>query len=138
MIRLTRRYHFPAAHVLSHPSFSAERNWEIYGKCANPNSHGHNYRVEVTVAGPVDERSGRVIDPKRLDEIFRERILARFAYRLLNEDELFAQQVPTAENVAAVIYERLSGPLAALGPARLRRVRVVETHRNSFSYGAAE
>ena len=136
MIQLTRRYRFPAAHVLSHPSFSDERNREIYGKCANP--HGHDYGVEVTVAGPVDERSGRVIDPQRLDAIFEERILARFSHRLLNEDEIFSQQVPTAENVAAVIYERLSGPLAACGTARLLRVRVLETRRNSFSYGAAE
>ncbi len=135
MIALTRRYRFPAAHVLAHPALSAEENDRIYGKCANPAGHGHDYGVEVTVTGPVDERTGRIVDPERLDALFEERVRSRFGYRLLNEDEAFAEAVPTAENVARVIYDELRVPLAAAGPARLVCVRVVETRRNSFAYG---
>jgi 6-pyruvoyltetrahydropterin/6-carboxytetrahydropterin synthase len=132
---LTRRYHFPAAHVLAHPSFSAEENRRIYGKCANPAGHGHNYGVEVCVAGPIDPRSGRVIDPDALDAIFERQIAARFGHRMLNEDAAFAQRVPTAENVARVIHDELAPAIARTGSARLARVRVIETRRNSFVYG---
>ncbi len=135
MIALTRRYHFAAAHVLSHPSFSPEENERVYGKCANPAGHGHNYEIELTVSGPVDERTGSIVDCDRLDALFEERVAARFGHRLLNDDELFREQVPTAENLARVIYDRLEAPLAEAGSARLVRVRVNETHRNSFVYG---
>lgn len=136
MIELTRRYGFPAAHVLSHPSLSDEENRRIYDKCANPAGHGHNYGFEVTVTGPVDERSGRIIDPALLDAIFEELVSSRFSHTLLNDDALFADRVPTAENIARVLHERLAGAIAERSSARLARVRVVETHRNFFSYGA--
>jgi 6-pyruvoyltetrahydropterin/6-carboxytetrahydropterin synthase len=132
---LTRRYRFPAAHVLAHPSFSAERNREIYGKCANPGGHGHDYGVEVSVAGPVDPASGHILAPEKLDEIFERRIAARFGHRLLNDDPVFAEQVPTGENLARVIHDELAPAIAAVGNARLAAVRVTETRRNSFVYG---
>ena len=132
---LTRRYRFPAAHVLAHPSFSAEENRRIYGKCANPAGHGHNYGVEVSVRGPIDPLCGRVIDPDALDAIFERQIGARFGHRMLNEDAAFAQRVPTAENVARVIHDELAPAIARAGTARLARVRVIETRRNSFVYG---
>lgn len=135
MIALTRRYGFAAAHVLCHPSFSPEENERVYGKCANPHGHGHNYGLEVTVAGPVDPETGRVIEPERLDALVRERLLARFDRVLLNDDPAFAERVPTAENLARVAHEALAPALAAEGAARLRRVRVVETARNHFEYG---
>ena len=135
MIQLTRRYDFPAAHVLCHPSFSAEENERMYGKCANPNGHGHNYGVEVTVTGPIDARTGRIIEPALLDEIFDERIRARFSQRLLNEDEAFRQQVPTAENIALVIHASLAAGVAARSSARVVGVQIVETHRNSCISG---
>ena len=138
MIQLTRRYHFPAAHVLRHPSFSDAENACVYGKCANPAGHGHNYGVEVTVTGPVDEGSGRVIDPDLLDAIVEQRVLARFSHRLLNEDEAFADLVPTAENLARVIHGELAAPVARRSGARLARVRVVETRKNSFACGEPE
>ena len=138
MILLTRRYHFPAAHVLRHPSFSDAENERVYGKCANPAGHGHNYGVEVTVAGPVDEESGRVIDPDLLDAIVCQQVLARFSHRLLNEDGAFAALVPTAENLARVIHGELAAPISRLGAARLARVRVLETRKNSFAYGDPE
>ena len=140
MISLTRCYRFPAAHVLAIPSASDEENRRLYGKCANPAGHGHDYGVEVTIAGPLDPQTGRVIDPARLDAIFEERIAARLAHRLLNELPLFAERdlVPTAENIARVVFDELAGPVADSGPARLRRVRVLETRRNSFVYGEME
>jgi 6-pyruvoyltetrahydropterin/6-carboxytetrahydropterin synthase len=135
LIRLTRRYCFPAAHVLASPLLSEQQNRRTYGKCANPGGHGHDYGVEVTVAGPVDEESGEVMSRSRLDAIVEERVLSRFGHRLLNEDELFRERVPTAENLAQAIYERLEAPVAAAGSARLLRVRVRETRRNAFAYG---
>lgn len=135
MIALTRRYHFAAAHVLCHPTFSPEENERVYGKCANPAGHGHNYEVELTVSGPVNESTGSIVDWERLDALFEERVAARFGHRLLNEDELFRELVPTAENLARTIYDRLEAPLAAASSARLVQVRVNETRRNSFVYG---
>lgn len=138
MIRLTRRYAFPAAHVLRHGSFSEDENRRVFGKCANPGGHGHNYGVEVTVSGPVDERTGEVMSRERLDGLVEERVLSRFSHRMLNDDDLFAERVPTAENIARVIYERLEEPLARQGDARLLRVRVLETRKNAFAYGEME
>lgn len=135
MIALTRRYEFAAAHVLRHPSFSPEENERVYGKCANPKGHGHDYGIEVTVAGPVDPETGRVLEPGRLDTLVRERILERFALTCLNDDPAFAERVPTAENLARVAHEALAPGVAEAGRARLLRVRVVETARNHFEYG---
>ncbi len=137
-MRLARRYRFPAAHVLAHPSLSQAENERIYGKCANPAGHGHDYGVEVTVEGRVDPRTGRVMDPALLDAIVDERVLERFSHRMLNHDPLFEELVPTAENIARVVHERLAGPLAERSPARLLRVKVHETRRNSFVYGDPE
>ena len=136
MIALTRRYEFPAAHLLVHPSFSDEENRRVYGKCANPNGHGHDYGVEVTVSGPLDPVSGRIIAPEVLDGIFDERIHARFAHRTLNDDAAFRDVVPTAENIARVIHEELAPAIADRSTAHLVRVRVRETRKNSFVYGA--
>ena len=138
MIELTRRYEFPAAHVLRHPSFSEEENRRVYGKCANPNGHGHDYGVEVTVTGPVAADTGRIVAPELLDALFENEVRARFGHRMLNECEPFRERVPTAENIATTIHECLALPLAAHTTARLVRVRVIETAKNSFSYGAPE
>ena len=135
MIELTRCYAFPAAHVLARDDFSAAENQRIYGKCANPGGHGHNYGVEVTVRGPVDAESGEVMDRAALDALVGERVLARFANRLLNADPLFAERVPTAENIARAIHAQLEAPVADAGSARLSRVRVHETRKNSFVAG---
>lgn len=138
MIALTRRYEFPAAHVLSHPSLGDAENRRIYGKCANPAGHGHNYGIEVTVSGPQDARTGRILDPERLDCLVQERVLARFSHRMLNLDPAFAEWVPTAENIARVVYRELERELPALGAARLLRIRVHETRKNSFVCGEPE
>jgi 6-pyruvoyltetrahydropterin/6-carboxytetrahydropterin synthase len=138
VISLTRRYPLPAAHVLTHPSLSAEQNDRIYGKCANPAGHGHDYGIEITVTGPVDPVTGRIIEPDALDEIVRDRVLSRFAYRRLNDDPAFVNLVPTAENIAVVIHDQLAECVAARDGARLVGVRVCETRRNSFAYGEME
>ena len=99
MITLTRCYALPAAHILSHPSLSAEDNQRIYGKCANPAGHGHDYGLEIAVTGPVDPVTGRILDPDALDAIVRERVLSRFAYRCLNDDPAFreVQRLPVSQ-----------------------------------------
>jgi 6-pyruvoyltetrahydropterin/6-carboxytetrahydropterin synthase len=135
VIALTRRYGFAAAHVLAHPSLSAGENARIYGRCANPAGHGHDYGLEVTVTGAVDPASGRLVDRQRLDALVEERVLSRFRYRLLNDDPAFRDRVPTAENIAAVIHHELEAGLAGRTGARLLRVRLHETRKNSFVYG---
>jgi 6-pyruvoyltetrahydropterin/6-carboxytetrahydropterin synthase len=134
VISLTRRYRFPASHVLRRADFSEQENRRIYGKCANPNGHGHDYALEVTVSGPLDPETGRVLEPARLDRIVESVLIERFSHRLLNEDPLFAEDVPTAENIARAAHGLLAPPLAEAGAA-LRRVRVRETRNNSFDYG---
>lgn len=134
MIALTRCYEFSAAHILAHPDLSAEENDRIYGKCANPAGHGHNYGLEVTVTGEIDSRSGWILPRDTLDGLVRSRVLDRFSQGLLNRDPAFGTRVPTAENIAAVIHAELAPAVAALG-ARLARVRLRETARNHFAYG---
>jgi 6-pyruvoyltetrahydropterin/6-carboxytetrahydropterin synthase len=134
VIQLTRRYRFPAAHVLAHPTLSPEENERTYGKCANPAGHGHDYGLEVTVAGEVDAASGRLVSRDDLDALVGERVLARFGHRMLNDDPAFGERVPTAENIAAVIHAELAEPIAAAG-ARLVRVSLQETRRNRFVHG---
>lgn len=134
MITLTRAYRFPAAHVLAHPDLSLEENRRLYGKCANPAGHGHDYGVEVTVTGPVDPRTGQLVDRRRLDRLVDERVLARFSHRMLNEDPAFQRDVPTAENIARFVWGEVAPVLAAEGSARVVRIDVVETAKNRFSY----
>ncbi len=134
MISVTRRYWFPAAHVLRSRALSEEENVSLYGKCANPNGHGHNYGLEVSVAGERDPCTGWIVPPETLDAIVRSRVLDRFDHRLLNEDPLFHDLVPSAENIAIVVYRELAVPLAKAGGGRLVRVAVIETPRNRFDY----
>ena len=136
MIRLTRRYDFSAAHVLAREDWSPERNRAVYGKCANPAGHGHNYRVELTLEGELDPRSGHVLAPGRLDELVHARVLRELDGRFLNRDvPWFARHVPTAENIAAHIWDSVAGGVAL---ARLVGVRLVETRNNSVEILGAE
>jgi 6-pyruvoyltetrahydropterin/6-carboxytetrahydropterin synthase len=137
-VAVSRRYRFPAAHVLRRPEFSDAQNERIWGKCANPAGHGHNYGVEVTVAGPVEPATGQVVDPDWLDALVRERVLERLGHRLLNDDPAFRELVPTAEHIARFVEGELDGPVAERGGLRLVRVRVVETRRNVFETGELE
>jgi len=135
VIALTRRYHFAAAHVLRHPDFDDAENERVYGKCANPNGHGHSYGLEVTVAGPIDRETGRVVEPERLDALVQEHALEGLADRFLNDQPAFRELVPTAENIALVVQAALEEPIAGETRARLLRVRVEETRRNHFECG---
>ena len=134
-LELTRCYRFPAAHVLRSPQLSDAENERIYGKCANPNGHGHNYALEVTVIGPLDPRTGMLVPLDWLDRVVEERILSRLGHRLLNQDPWFEQRVPTAENIVAFAREELSTALAPRAPLSLARVRLHETRRNQFETG---
>jgi 6-pyruvoyltetrahydropterin/6-carboxytetrahydropterin synthase len=138
MVYLTRRYRFSAGHRLHNDAFNAEENRRIYGKCNNPNGHGHNYLLEVTVAGPIDPATGMVFDLAALDGIVAERVLEKLDHKNLNLDmDNFQVQVPTTENLCLEIYKLLRNPLEEAGGKRglqLNRVRLEETSLNSFEY----
>lgn len=136
MVYLTRRYRFSAGHRLHNDDLSAEENRRVYGKCNNPNGHGHNYLMEVTVAGPIDPATGMVFDLAALDGIVAERVMEKLDHKNLNLDvESFRTQVPTTENLCLEIYKILRTPLEQAGAERglqLDRVRLEETSLNSF------
>jgi len=128
---LTRRYRFAASHRLHSSHFTAEVNQQLYGKCNNPYGHGHNYVVEVTVTGPVDPATGMIANLGELDPFVEREVIEPFDQRYLNEEVAeFQASVPTTENVAREIYRRLE----KFPAARLERVRIEETSKNSFEY----
>ena len=136
MMYLTRRYRFSAAHVLARAQWSAERNREIYGKCANPSGHGHNYVLEVTVEGEVDPQTGRILAIGPLDARVQERVLDLLDHRWLDREVgEFEKRVPTAENIARFVWGALEDGVA---PARLCRVRLIETENNWVEYRGEE
>jgi 6-pyruvoyltetrahydropterin/6-carboxytetrahydropterin synthase len=128
---LTRRYMFSASHRLHSVEMSAAENQATYGKCNNPYGHGHNYALEVTVGGQVDQSTGMVCNLAELDDVVRRKILDRFDIEDLNSLPEFAQNVPTTENLCIVIYEILQRGFPF---AHLERVRLDETMMNSFEY----
>jgi len=133
---LTRRYRFSASHRLHSDAMADEENAATYGKCNNPHGHGHNYALEVTVSGPVDERSGMVCNLVDLDGFVRREIIERFDLQNLNMLPEFARMVPTTENLCAVIHDILQRGFTL---AHLEKVRMEETMMNSFEYaGGAE
>jgi 6-pyruvoyltetrahydropterin/6-carboxytetrahydropterin synthase len=124
---ITRRAEFSASHVCSQASLTLEENRALYGPAANPNGHGHNYILEVTLEGEPDPASGMVFDLKHLKEIIHEAVIAPMDHRFLNyEVPPFDKVVPTAENVAAEIWRRLQ-PSFNGSRARLQNVRLYET-----------
>ena len=137
MVHLTRRYRFSAAHRLHNQALNAEENARLYGKCNNPRGHGHDYTLEVTVAGDVDPSTGMVIDLGLLDRLVEREVVDRFDHTHLNLDvESFRARVPTTENLCLEIYHLLTGalPEGPGGRARLERVRLEETRSNFFEY----
>lgn len=130
-IELTRRYSFAASHRLHSPHLSDEENRRIYGKCNNPYGHGHNYVVEVTLAGPTEPSTGMIADLGELDRFVAREVIEPFDHTYLNKDvPAFRESVPTAENICIEIFGRLK----AFPGARLVRIRLEETGRNSFEY----
>jgi 6-pyruvoyltetrahydropterin/6-carboxytetrahydropterin synthase len=132
---LTRRYMFSASHRLHSDAMSEAENAATYGKCNNPYGHGHNYSLEVTVSGPVDESTGMVCNLIDLDRFVRREVLERFDLENLNTQAEFAQTVPTTENLCTVIYDILQRRFTQ---AHLEKVRIEETMMNSFEYAGEE
>ncbi len=128
---LTRRYMFSASHRLHSDAMSEAENAATYGKCNNPYGHGHNYALEVTVSGQVDEATGMVCNLADLDGFVHRDILDRFDRENLNMLPEFDRTVPTTENLCTAIYDILQ---QGFGQAHLERVRIEETMMNSFEY----
>src|SRR5258708_31447244 len=126
---LSRKYRFSASHRLHSEAYSDEENQETYGKCNNPHGHGHNYVLEVTVSGQVDESTGMICDLVALDQCVQREIVTRFDLENLNMRPEFAESVPTTENLCTVIYDILK---REFDKAHLEKVRLEETMMNSF------
>lgn len=125
MVYLTRKAEFSASHYYHSPHFTAEENRRVFGKCNNPHGHGHNYTLEVTVKGEVDGRSGFVVDLKQLKEIMHREVIDLLDHRFLNKEIAeFQDRIPTTENLAVSIWNRIKPKLDL---AALHRVRVYET-----------
>ncbi len=133
-VSVFRVEHFNAAHRLSVPEWSDEENAAVFGKCSNPNYHGHNYKLIVKVTGEPDATTGFVIDLKRLSDIIKSEVLLRFDHKNLNLDtEQFRNMNPTAENIAISIYDLLR---AKIGTDLDLKITLYETERNYVEYPA--
>ena len=125
MVYLTRKAEFSASHFYHNPEFTPEENKRIFGKCNNPHGHGHNYTLEVTVKGQVDQRSGFVVDLKELKEVMNREVIEAVDHRFLNKEVAeFHDRIPTTENLAITIWTWLK---PKLNVAQLHRIRVYET-----------
>ena len=131
-VRITRRATFAAAHILCRDDWSDEKNREVFGACAT--DHGHNYVIEVTVGGPLDPGTGMVVNLKHVDSVLRREFIEAVDHHHLNKDvDFFRGVIPTAENVAMTAFRRLEPHLK---PARLLKVRVVESENNAAEVSA--
>lgn len=132
MVTVNRKAHFNAAHRLNRKDWSNEKNNAVFGKCNNPNFHGHNYEVIVSVTGQIDEETGYVIDMKILKDLIKEEVEDAFDHKNLNIDvEAFRNLNPTAENIVVVIYNKLKPRLKSNLELE---VTLYETPRNFVSY----
>ena len=125
---VTRKEHFNAAHRLHNPKWSDEKNIDIFGKCNNPNYHGHNYDLDVTVIGYVDEETGYVIDTKYLSNLIKDNVLEKFDHKNLNLDvDDFRMLNPTVENIAKIIFTILR---SLIDKKHELKIKLYETPRN--------
>ncbi|HVZ61482.1 MAG TPA: 6-carboxytetrahydropterin synthase [Terriglobales bacterium] len=125
MVYLTRKCEFSSSHYYHNPEFSPEENRRIFGKCNNPNGHGHNYTLELTVKGEVDPGTGFVVDLRELKEVMEKEVMEVFDHRHMNlEVPEFRNLIPTTENVAIAIWNRLAPKLIV---AKIHRVRLYES-----------
>ena len=137
LMKLTRKYEFAAAHRLNAPSLSLDENSSRYGKCNNLAGHGHNYGLEVTIEGEPDAAKGVLIAPLELDAIVEKEVFDRFDHKHLNEDcPDFETLIPTSENLARVIFEKLE-PALKTDARRLVKIGLNETQKNYFEVEAA-
>jgi len=134
-IKVSRKEHFNAAHRLFNPAWSEEKNKQVFGKCSNPNYHGHNYELIVAVTGEPNPETGYVYDLKVLSDIIREHVTQKFDHKNLNLDtEYFKALNPTAENIAVVIWKILREKIE---PSLDVKVTLYETERNYVEYPAS-
>ncbi len=132
MVYVTRKAHFCASHRLYNPAWSDARNNEVYGKCNNPNGHGHNYDLEVTVAGAPPAETGMVIDLKKLADIIENEIVERVDHKHMNQDVDFMRGIiPTAENMAIAFWKILS---PSIREGKLYSIRLYESYNNFVEY----
>lgn len=134
MIYITRRERFNAAHKLYREEWSAEENLRIFGKCSNPNWHGHNYELLVTVKGEINPITGFVIDLKELSRILKDFVIDPLDHRNINLDVAFMSgKMASTEVLAQTIWEQIEEPVASTG-ARLHQIRLYETENNFVDY----
>lgn len=131
-VTVSRKAHFNAAHRLYNPNWSFEKNDEVFGKCNNPNFHGHNYELIVSVKGTIDPETGYVVDMKELKDLIKEQVEEPFDHKNLNLDtEEFKELNPTAENIAVVIWNKLRPHLKS---SLELKVQLYETERNFVEF----
>jgi len=136
MIFVTRREIFSSSHRIYNPDFSDSENERVFGKCNNPNGHGHNYTLEVTVAGEVDSKTGYVIDLKLLKEIIIENVIQKVDHKNLNLDVDFLKgKIPTSENICVGIWNQLIGKIPS---GKLYSIKLYETENNYVEYKGKE
>ena len=134
MIYLTRRERFNAAHRLFKEDWSDEKNFEVFGKCSNPNWHGHNYQLFVTIKGNINPETGFVVNLKVLSKIVREKVIEKIDHKNLNLDVDFMKgKITSAENIAIAIWQEIEEDVNKLS-CELHCVKVVETKNNSIEY----
>jgi 6-pyruvoyltetrahydropterin/6-carboxytetrahydropterin synthase len=134
-VKVSRKEHFNAAHRLYNPSWSDEKNNEVFGKCNNPHYHGHNYEVIVSLTGEPDPETGYVFDMKVLSDLIKQHVLVKFDHKNLNLDtEYFTSLNPTAENIALVIWRILR---QRIDPKFELKITLYETERNFVEYPAS-
>jgi 6-pyruvoyltetrahydropterin/6-carboxytetrahydropterin synthase len=134
-VKVSRKEHFNAAHRLFNPEWTDEKNQLVFGKCSNPNYHGHNYELIVSVVGEPDTRTGYVLDMKLLSDLIKENVLLKFDHKNLNLDtEYFKELNPTAENIAVVIWRILRQKIDSTLELK---ITLYETERNFVEYPAS-
>jgi 6-pyruvoyltetrahydropterin/6-carboxytetrahydropterin synthase len=138
MVYITRKEHFNAAHKVHRAEWSLQKNTEVFGKCANPNWHGHNYNLYVTVKGKPNPETGFVVDLKALSVLIREQITEVLDHKNLNEDDTFMKGlIPTTEHMSIEIWKHLQAPIIAMG-AHLHCIKLYETENNYVEYFGEE
>jgi 6-pyruvoyltetrahydropterin/6-carboxytetrahydropterin synthase len=134
MIFISRRERFNAAHRLFRPDFSDEKNLEVFGKCSNPNWHGHNYELFVTVKGNINPETGFLINLKDLSKIVNERVIDKLDHKNINLEVDFMQgKLASTENLAKAIWDEIEMPIKTLG-ASLHSIKLFETENNFVEY----
>lgn len=131
---LTRRERFSSAHRLFKPNLTDEENFELYGQCSHPNWHGHNYQLFVTIKGEINETTGYVLNLKHLSTLIKKEVIEKVDHKNLNVDvDFLSGIIPSTENIAVFIWNKLKDPIKNLG-AEIHRVKIQETENNYVEY----